>query len=219
MNRSTFAVFTVLCVLVLAAAAAAQVRAFRTVPGDMKNVVQFVSEATLERIVGRTREISGSVSLDLDNLAATTEGKFEVDLRTLDTGIGLRNQHMRDNHLHTNKYPSATFTLGRFVSVNREQLLPGEPVSVLAEGEFKIHGISKMYQIPLTLTYYPSGSSPEASERLSGGSGDLVTVRGEWMVRLADHEISRPEFLFMRLAEAQKVTVSFAVTDAPESGQ
>ena len=39
------------------------------------------------------------------------------------------------------------------------------------------------------------------------------------MVRLADHEISRPEFLFMRLAEAQKVTVSFAVTDAPESGQ
>ena len=204
--------------MLFAGATFAQPRTLRTIPNDDKNVVQFVSEATLERIVGRTADIRGSVELNSSQLMATTEGKFTVDLRTIDTGIGLRNQHMRENHLDTDEFPEATFTLQKVISANREELLPGESVTMLVEGDFAIHGINKTYQIPLTLTYYPNATA-EAGRRLYGGTGDLVEVVGEWTVKLADHNISRPEFLFMRLAEEQIVSVAFALTDVPPPGR
>jgi polyisoprenoid-binding protein YceI len=206
---------SVVLFLLLTVSVLAQVRTFRTTPQDDQNVVQFVSEATLERIVGRTHDIQGSVDLNMADVAATTKGTFAVDLRTIDTGINLRNQHMRENHLETDKYPEATFTLHRILSANRTELLPGEAVSVVAEGDFNIHGVAKVYQIPLTLTYIPASSSPEPGQRLHGGTGDLVNVTAEWSVKLVDHAINRPEFLFMRLAEEQKVSVTFALTDLP----
>jgi hypothetical protein len=73
--------------------------------------------------------------------------------------------------------------------------------------------VTKTYQIPIALTYTPSASSPEAAQRLYGGKGELVNVTAEWSVRLADHGIIRPSFLFMRLAEEQHVSVAFALTD------
>lgn len=189
--------------LLISSAVSAEVRTFRIASDDSKNVVQFVSEATLERVVGRTHDIQGSLELDLNDLAATTKGFFSVDLRSMDTGIGLRNQHMRDNQLHTNKYPEATFVLKRFVNVSRNDLAPGETVNVLAEGDFTIHGVTKTYQIPVTLTYVPGS-----------GAGDIIKVTGDWSLRLADHKINRPEFLFMRLAEEQNISVAFSLTDA-----
>jgi polyisoprenoid-binding protein YceI len=188
-------------------------RTFRTVPNDEKNVVQFVSNATLERVVGRTDVISGTAELNFDDLAATDKATFAVDLRTVDTGIAMRNQDMRTNYLETDEYPKATFTLTKLMSADHQSLTPGQTVKIVAEGQFTVHGVTKTYQIPITLTYTPSASSPEATQRLYGGNGDLVNVTAEWVVRLADHGIIRPSFLFMRLAEEQRVSVAFALTD------
>jgi polyisoprenoid-binding protein YceI len=188
-------------------------RTFRTVPNDEKNVVQFISNATLERVVGRTDAISGSADLNFDDVATTTKVSFEVDLRTVDTGIAMRNQDMRTNYLETDEYPKATFTLTKIVSADRKSLTPEQTVNIVAEGQFTVHGVTKTYQIPIALTYTPSASSPEAAQRLYGGKGELVNVTAEWSVRLADHGIIRPSFLFMRLAEEQHVSVAFALTD------
>jgi polyisoprenoid-binding protein YceI len=38
-------------------------------------------------------------------------GKFEVDLRKFDSGIDLRNEHMRNKYLEVDKYPKAKLTL------------------------------------------------------------------------------------------------------------
>ena len=205
-KTATPAFLTLLASLLITSAILADVRTFRIVSDDKQNVVQFVSEATLERIVGRTHDIRGSLELDPSDLASATKGSFKVDLRTIDTGIGLRNQHMRDNHLHTSKYPEATFVLTQFVNVSRADLAPGETVSAQAEGEFTIHGVTKAYQIPVTLTYVPGGDE-----------GNIIKVTGDWSLKLADHNINRPEFLFMRLAEEQKISVVFALTDAAGS--
>ena len=37
----------------------------------------------------------------------------DIVVRVSDTGIGMRNTHMRENHLETETYPVATFTGGR----------------------------------------------------------------------------------------------------------
>jgi polyisoprenoid-binding protein YceI len=184
---------TLLCGEVRLAAA----KTFHTLASDGHNLVEFVSDATLEKVVGRTSDIHGSVNLHLDSLLGTTKADFRVDLRTIDTGIALRNQHMRENHLETAKYPEAVFTLTRFISADQDSLTPGQTAHVLAEGDLALHGVTRSYQIPLTLTYDHSN----------------VTVAGEWTVKLADHEINRPAFLFLRLAEEIKITVNVTLGD------
>ena len=191
--------------------ARAEVKSFKTVPNDTRNVVQFTSDAPVEKVVGKTHDITGTLELNLADLAATTGGTFEADLRTLDTGIGLRNQHMRENHLETGKYPKATFTLQRFLSADRTTLEPGETANVVAEGELSVHGVSKVYKISVQLRYAQSDQATK--NRLGGNNGDMVAVSAAFVVKLADHGIRRPELLFMRLSGEQNVEVSFAMTD------
>jgi polyisoprenoid-binding protein YceI len=198
-------------VMILAVTALADVTAFQTVPNDAKNSVEFVSDATLERIVGHTSNIAGTLNLDLNNLMATTIGSFTVDLRTVDTGIAMRNGHLRDKYLHTEKNPNATFTLKKFISSDKTSLKSGETAKVLAEGDLSINGVSKIYQIPLTLTY--STTNPEAEQRLYGSKGDILAVSGHWTVKLADHQVEKPQMLMLRIADEQQLSLGFVMTN------
>jgi polyisoprenoid-binding protein YceI len=182
-----------------------------TVPEDKKNVVQFTSAASLETIVGRTSAITGRFELDKENLTASGDGFFEVDLGSLDTGINLRNQHMRENYLNTAAYPKALFNLKKVVSADATSLKDGDTATLMCLGDFTIHGVSKEYTIPVKVTYLPH--SAETEQRLGAGAGDAVVVQADWTVKLADHSIERPQFLLLRLAEEQKVSVSFVMTD------
>ena len=184
---------------------------FHTVSKDEKNVVQFTSEATMEKIIGRTSAVSGSVELNLENLAATTTGSFAVELETLDTGLALRNQHMRENHLETKRHPQAVFTLKRLENPSKANRSTGDEVTATAVGDLSLHGITKEYAVPLTLRYLAAGG--EAEKRLSGGKGNLLYVTANWSIKLDDHQIKRPEFLFLRLSPEQKIDLSVALTD------
>lgn len=210
LHRFLLAVITLVA---LSAAARSEDKLFRTVPSDPKNVIQFTSKATLETVIGRTSAVIGHVALRLDSVLATHDAQFDVDLNTLDTGIGMRNNDMRRDFLETAKYPAATFKLTRFISSDKPTLSPGETAHAVAEGDFTVHGVTKSYQIPLTITY---GKGDAASKmRLSGNTGNILAVDGEWILKLADHNITRPQMLFMRLAEEQHVAISIALTDTP----
>jgi len=186
---------------------------FRTVANDPKNVVQFTSKATLETVVGHTSNVTGHVYLNLDSVAATSDGEFSVDLNSIDTGIAMRNNDMRKSFLETDKYPNATFKLTRFVSSDKASLKPGETAHAVIEGDFTVHGVAKSYQIPVTITY--DNASQSSKMRMSGNTGNILAIDGSWIVKLADHNITRPQMLFMRLAEEQHVNISVALTDTP----
>jgi polyisoprenoid-binding protein YceI len=195
-----------MCRLPLAAAAT-----FHTVEKDPKNNVQFTSATTMEKFTGRTSTVNGSADIDPANLAGTISGSFAVDMASLSTGMALRDQHMRENQLETAKYPQATFTLKRFEQPSKAALASGEEVTVTAVGDLMIHGASKEYSIPLKLRYLAAGS--DAQQRLPGTTGNVLYVSANWTVKLEDHKIPRPEFLFMRLAPEQKIELNVAMTD------
>jgi polyisoprenoid-binding protein YceI len=199
--RNSFA--WLISALIIAAgcnAVIAETKMFRTTPDDAKNLVQFTSEATLESVVGHTTRITGFVNLCLDSLAATQDAQFDVDLNSLDTGNGMRNKDMRKDFLETSKFPSASFKLTRFISTDKSTLAPGETVSAKLEGDFTVHGVTKSYEIPVTLTYT---------------NANTLSVIGNWVIKLADHGITRPQLLFMRLAEEQFIYISIHLTDSP----
>ena len=77
------------------------------------NLVRFQSKAALEDFDGKTRKVTGTLVVDPDDLGDSLQVQVEVDLASLDTGISLRNKHMRENHLETEKYPSAVFRGGK----------------------------------------------------------------------------------------------------------
>ena len=191
----------------------AEAKAFKTVPNDKKNVVQFTSKATLETVNGKTSAVEGQLDLNLDSLLATTSGSFTVPLNTLESGISMRDNDMKSKFLETDKYPDATFVLKRFISADKPSLVLGQSVNVVAEGDFTIHGVTKSYQIPVKLTY--TAANQETTKRMYGSTANALAIDAQWTVTLADHNISVPELLFMRLSPDQKCEAAIVMADAP----
>lgn len=145
--------------------------------------VDFLSKAPLSEFNGVSNKLYGLIDLS-NNLL-----DFYVDLNTLETGIGLRDKHMRDNYLETEKYPFAEFT-GQMSSI--PTLNPGGKTSVSAVGKFKIHGVEREIEVNGTLS------------KNSKGELELNAV---FEVLLSDFNIPLPKLVFYELAENQSVTI------------
>ena len=194
---------TILAVLLAVAMHAAAATTFRIQPGK-PNLVRFVSKAPLETFEGKTHQVQGHVVLDPAALGDSIDAVVEVDLASLDTGLSLRNKHMRENHLETEKHPKATFRGGKISDLSRPNLEAGQKTTFVLAGTFALHGVERPLSVPVEM-------SPEAA----GGGLRIVT---RFPVALADYKISRPSFLVMQLQEVQQVSVELVATSSP-SGQ
>lgn len=74
-----------------------------------QNTVLFHADATFGDFTGYSSLIHGRVSWpDQDTLSA--EALFHINLATFDTDIELRNQHMREKYLETDRFPKAVYS-------------------------------------------------------------------------------------------------------------
>ncbi|MFP4369895.1 MAG: YceI family protein, partial [Candidatus Kapaibacterium sp.] len=103
------------------------------------NLVKFISDAPVEEFEGVTDKIDGYLlAAGLDKLEGANF-YFEVDMNSVDTGIGLRNRHMREDYIHTEKYPY-TYYKGKIVEAAKQK---GLSYKVKVDGVFFIHGVEK----------------------------------------------------------------------------
>ena len=165
-------------------------------PGKGTEVV-FRSEAPLESFEGKTDQARGTVSIDWSDPAGTVEIRIAVDLAHLDTGIDLRNRHMRENHLHTDEYPEAIFTARTIEGLPAGNTRPAAAVECVLTGDFTLHGVTKEMTVPVTIAPH---------------EGNALAIEARFDVTLSDHEISRPKFLFLKLDETQHVRVRLVAT-------
>jgi len=182
--------------LILAAAsgrAGAAPATFQILPGAKGNQISFVSKAPLETVEGKTDRVTGSVAVDPADLAAGCHVEVRVDLASLDTGIGKRNQHMRENHLETDRFPEAVF-LADSLSEAPAALAPDTPAAFTLIGDFSLHGVTKQIAVPVTVVL--------------SADGRALAVSAAFAVKLADYSIARPQFLVMKLDELQRVNVA-----------
>jgi polyisoprenoid-binding protein YceI len=190
----------------LGGTAAAHAGEFLVRPGG-ENKVVFVSKAAMERFEGKTSRLEGRIFVDPAGVGDSIGVHLEVDMATLDTGIALRNRHMRENHLDTDKYPRAVFEGATVLGPAGAALEAGRAVTLDVEGTFTLHGVSRRMRISVEAVYTP---------RETGGR---IEFRTTFPVTLADYGISRPQFLFLKLAEAQTVRVTGVALAAPASGE
>ncbi len=150
----------------------------------------FLSDAPLSNFEGESSYLAGLIDLDQNLL------DFYLDLNTLKTGIGLRDRHMRENYLETEKFPFAEFT-GKLDDI--PELAQDETLPVKAKGIFKIHGVEKEIEVEGTLT------------RLSKKE---LKLEASFEVLLSDYSIPLPKLVFYELAENQQVTISATLSES-----
>jgi len=177
----------------LAAAASAETY---VVSGPVDDSVKFQSEAKLEFIQGTTNDISGSMSFNPAHPADSVSGRLQVDLRTLKTGIEMRDEHMRTRHLQTEQYPYAYFELTSVTGLP-DRFEAGAVCSCSAEGYFYIHGVKRKI-IPTI-------------EIVDNSAGEIksIGIHARFSMKLDDWNIPRPKALFLKLAETIDVDVRF----------
>jgi len=166
---------------------------------ERPNRVRFTSDAPLEEFEGVTSRIDGFLFLDGAGLGGETdltrsEFYFEVDLASLDTGIGLRNRHMRDHYLETDRFPFSTFT-GRVIALDRD---PSGGFRAVASGTLEIHGAERRREIECTAL----------------PTGEDLRVRCGFAVLLSDHDIPIPKLMFMKIDEVMELDLDFFLSPA-----
>lgn len=200
--RTNDAFLFALPVLLLFAAAGPALSAasvYEIRPGGEGNLVLFRSKAPLETIEGTTRSVSGRIEADLESLGDSATFVVEVDLASIDTGIDLRNRHMRENHLHTDRFPAAIFRGGSIRGAPPAAIPPGGKASFTLAGEFTLHGVTRPLVVPI---------------EIARSRSDSLTIQASFDVLLSDFQIPRPEFLVMRLDEKQRLEIRLAATPA-----
>lgn len=168
-----------------------------------RDSVSFTSDAPIELIVGKTNKVKGSITLDdsLD-LSKPFNATFDVDLASIDTGIPLRNEHMRDNFLETAKYPKATFSVKLPAGISAK-LADRQKVSIKAQGDFSLHGVTVKKDIPVDITYIKN--CPTTQDKFA--NCDLIQIKSTFKVPFSQHNIKRPEVVFQKLADTVIITV------------
>ena len=159
--------------------------------------VRFVSQAPLEDFDGVTEGLDGFVllpgGLRVGPVASESRIYLEVDLASIDTGISLRNRHMRDNYLHTDRFPYATYS----AEVTRvEEPSPGSYV-VSASGILSIHGVDR----ERTLECQTRDTTPPHR------------VRCTFTVLLSDHDVEIPRLMFMKVADQVELHLAFVLAE------
>lgn len=156
-----------------------------------KNSVKFVSETPVDNFEGNTSKIDGYfINTGIEKLVGS-ELYFEVDLNSVDTGIGLRNRHMREDYLHTDKYPVTHFT----GTISEAVKVSDTEYDVKANGKMFIHGVSKDISIKGKIYKYDNG----------------FKLKSNFSVKLTDYNIKVPKFMFVRISEDIKLFLDFVV--------
>ncbi len=158
--------------------------------------VFFRSQAKLEFIEGVTTQIAGHFDFNPAVLNDSARGILQVDLRTLRTEISTRDEHMRENHLHTEKFPYAYFEL---IAIDDLPIAwkADTTYTLKARGYFYIHGVKRKL------------TSQISAMQSSMGNRQVLAVRTTFSVNLDSFKIPRPKALFLKLAETMNIEVIF----------
>lgn len=174
-----------------------------------RNVVQFTSQAPIETIVGTTSNVTGKVTFDPQNLQSPAQAKVSVDLKSVTTGIDMRDEHMRDEkYLNTKVFPIASFELSQALQTSVKSIKPGQSADLTFKGSFTLHGVTREVTVKGRVSYF----SENKDLAPMGYPGEMINFDGEFNIKLPDFGIAVPQMLLLKLSEDVKIHVNFTAT-------
>ncbi len=150
-----------------------------------------VGRPSLLKIRAKGDPAAGSLLVD----GKKVNGTFEFELKTLDSGIALRDDHMLNKYLKVDQHPKATLVI-RDLQLSNE-FSAEKPVISETDftGELTLHGVTKPVKGKFKV-------------------GDQRNVSADFKVTLSDFAIDIPTY--MGITVADEVTISVAIEDLKE---
>ncbi len=156
---------------------------------DCKVSFETSGEPVLIRILGKSDAIcEGKVTIDGSKIS---DSSFKLDLSKIDTGIQLRNKHLRQNYLHVDKFPSATFRITKIDDLDKQRAGTKKDPSPV-EGELVLHG-----------------EKAAVSNGAYQFKGNRVTVTFD--IDLPTWKVDRPSFMGVHIVDKVHLTIKFDI--------
>lgn len=140
------------------------------------------------KIVGKGTAPHGTATVS----GKEVKGDFTFDLSSLDTGIGLRNHHMKEKYLQTDKYPEAKLSITKMTLPQEISSASFTDQSIPFSGALQLHGQTK----PI------SGTASVAK------NGSTVQLTANFPLKLQEWGIDVPKYMGITVAEDVQVAVN-----------
>lgn len=163
--------------------------------------VNEVLNGTAVTVTGRTENITGGFAIDALNL---TSAQFSVDVASIATDNGQRDNYFRSQVAHSDTHPSATFTLRAPVTA-AEMPAPGQITEQQFSGDLTINGVTNT----VTFTVQIRAEGPHDGQAAS------TEISGQIPIVFADFGMTAPNLGFVSV-EPQG-TIEFGLVAAPAS--
>ena len=167
--------------LVLAGATVVAADTWHVGPGDVRVICPMTIGGSFD---AKTTALSGSVTSSAGG-SRGFDGSLAVDLRTLDTGIGLRNEHLRENYLEVENGPR--FDTATLSEIELNGLNPEAP-----EGKGSFTGRLTLHGVTQTVT------GAVDVRQTAGG----LRVKASFPINLPDYRIRQPRYLGVGVTDA-----------------
>lgn len=174
------------------AGTAAGSESWRVSSGDMRARCRLTVGGSFD---AATSEISGSLRPEARE-ASRFSGALRVDLGTLDTGIGLRNAHLRDTYLEVDR--GETFRMAVLADIRLGEPFPAGSAAhgTTFSGTILLHGVER----PVT-----------GETELSRTEG-RVRIKARFSLRLDDFDIPPPRYMGVGVRDEVGIEVELEVT-------
>jgi polyisoprenoid-binding protein YceI len=165
-----------------------------------QNVFTIESETAIENFIGRTNKIGGSIQFDPD--AKTGSAIITVDGASIDTGVPLRNEHMRSaDWFNFDKNPEV-----KFVSTSIKHV-SGDKYTVA--GNLSLNGITK----PVTADATVRLTKANDVTKNMGFGGDVVGVTARFKLNIRDYGAKHPAIGAGRVNEVLDATIRLVASE------
>ena len=165
------------------------------------NNAAFKLDAPLEALTGNATGISGKVTFDPENPAAT-RGKIVVATASLHIGNPMQQQHMlSDKWLDAAKYPEISFEATDLKNVKTD----GDTTTADVTGTFTLKGVAKEITVPAKLTFLKD----KLGKRVPNLNGDLLVIRCNFSFKRSDFGIM-PGQMEEKVSDTIELTLSIA---------
>jgi len=180
----------------------AVVRTFNIVPAQSETSYEvqekFARLPAPSKAVGRTGAIEGEFRLAVGDAPALLNNRFAVDLRTLQSDSGRRDQLIREQWLESNRYPTAEF-MATHVEQLPSTVIEGQQVPLKITGNLKIRDVTR--EVTFDARTKLEGST------LSGTATTFLLMR--------DFGFEPPSILgIVTVEDGVNLTVRFTATEA-----
>jgi polyisoprenoid-binding protein YceI len=165
------------------------------------NNAAFRIDAPLEAVSGNATGISGTVTFDPADPAAT-QGKITVATSSLHVPNPMQQQHMLgDQWMDAAKYPEISFAATALKNVKTT----GDTTTADVTGTFSLKGKSKEITVPVKFTYLKD----KLGQRVPKLKGDLLVIRANFSIKRSDFGIAPGQFED-KVSDAIELTLSIA---------